>query len=140
MKKINIFLDDIRFPNMSHNKTKGLGDSFSHEDNWVIVRDYFTLKHVIDTRFNEIKLISFDHDLACYLDGIEYTGKDAMDYLIDFCINNNVKLPDWYVHSDNTIGRNNIIQSALGYMKNIEMIDIYNFRYYNKGFINNRFI
>lgn len=137
---MNVYLDDIRFPNMSHNETKGLGVDFSHTDKWVIVRDYFMFIDLINKRFNDIKLISFDHDLACYLDGVEYTGKDAMDYLINYCVDNDKKLPDWYVHSDNTIGRNNIIQLALGYMKNIENIDISNFRYYNKGFINQKFV
>jgi hypothetical protein len=137
---MNIFLDDIRVPSMSHNEIKGLGTNYSNSKNWVISRDYFDFCKLIDNHFNDIELISFDHDLACYLDGVEYTGKDAMEYLINYCVDNDKSLPNWYVHSDNTIGRDNIIKLALGYMKNIEKIDISSFRYYNKGFVNGRFI
>ena len=137
---MNIYLDDIRIPKMSHNETKGLGINYSSSDNWVIVRDYFSFCELIKHKFDEIKLISFDHDLACYLNDIEYTGKDAMEYLINYCVDNNKPLPNWYVHSDNTVGRNNIIQLALGFIKNIENVDISTYRYYNKGFINGEFI
>ena len=88
---INIFLDDIRIPSMSHNVGKGLGVDYSDKDKWIIVRDYFDFIDLVDKHFGEISLISFDHDLACYKDGVEYTGKSAVDYLIDYCLDNNKK-------------------------------------------------
>ena len=135
---INIFLDDIRIPSMSHNVSKGLGMDYSNKDKWVIVRDYFDFIDLVDKHFDEIDLISFDHDLACYKDGVEYTGKSAVDYLIDYCLDNNKKFPDWYAHTDNTSGKRNIIGAILNYINKVEGKDITNFRYYHNGIVNNK--
>lgn len=133
---INLFLDDKRVPSMSHNSIKGLGDKLS----WVIVRDYFEFVNFLTDNFNDINIISFDHDLACYKDGVEFTGKTAADFLINYCLDNDKKIPDWYVHSDNTSGKNNIIGVMLNYLKNVEGVDVSNFRYYHNGIINNLFV
>ena len=133
-----IFLDDIRIPSMSHNVDKGLGMDYSNKDKWVIVRDYFEFIDLLDKNFDEIDLISFDHDLACYKDGVEYTGKSAVDYLIDYCLDNNKKFPDWYAHTDNTSGKRNIIGAILNYINKVEGKDITNFRYYHNGIVNNK--
>lgn len=135
---MNIFLDDIRIPSMSHNVSKGLGVEYSNKDKWVIVRDYFDFIDLVDKHFDEIDLISFDHDLACYKDGVEYTGKSAVDYLIDYCLDNNKKFPDWYAHTDNTSGKRNIIGAILNYINKVEGKDITNFRYYHNGIVNNK--
>jgi hypothetical protein len=144
MKEINLYLDDKRVPNMSHNKDKGLGVAFSDESKWVIVRDYFEFVDLINNSFDKIKLISFDHDLACFkkIHGIreEYTGKTAADYLVNFCLDNNKKLPDWYVHTDNTSGRGNIIGALINYLKVIENFDTSDFRYYHNGIVNKKMI
>lgn len=134
---MNIFLDDIRYPNMSHNKNKGLGVDFSTSDKWVIVRDYFEFIDLVKRKFDKIKLVSFDHDLACYKDGKEWTGKDASDFLINHCLDHDKEFPDWYVHSDNTSGKSNIIGSITNYLKVVENKDMSNFRYYNSGIVNN---
>lgn len=123
-------------PSMSHREGKGLGDEFSDLENWVIVRDYFEFKHVVDNHFDQIKLVSFDHDLACQENGIEYTGKTAADYLINYCLDRDKRFPNWYVHSDNTSGKANIIGTILSYMKNVEGRNFPNFRYFNNGIIN----
>ena len=133
-----IFLDDIRIPSMSHNVDKGLGMDYSNKDKWVIVRDYFDFIDLVDRHFDEIDLISFDHDLACYKDGVEFTGKSAVDYLIDYCLDNNKKFPDWYAHTDNTSGKRNIIGAILNYINKVEGKDITNFRYYHNGIVNNK--
>jgi hypothetical protein len=135
---MNIFLDDIRIPSMSHNVSKGLGVDYSNKDKWVIVRDYFDFIDLVDKNFDEIDLISFDHDIACYKDGVEYTGKSAVDYLIDYCLDNNKKFPDWYAHTDNTSGKRNIIGAILNYINKVEGKDITNFRYYHNGIVNNK--
>ena len=135
---MNIFLDDIRIPSMSHNVSKGLGVDYSDKDKWVIVRDYFDFVDLVDKHFDEIDLISFDHDLACYKDGVEYTGKSAVDYVIDYCLDHNKKFPDWYAHTDNTSGKRNIIGSVLNFVNKVEGKNITNFRYYNNGIINNK--
>jgi hypothetical protein len=141
---MNIFLDDKRVPNMSHNRDKGLGVAYSDESKWVIVRDYFEFVDLINKSFDKIKLISFDHDLACFkkIGGVreEYTGKTAADYLINFCLDNNKKFPGWYVHTDNTSGRGNIIGSITNYLKVIEGCDMSQFRYYHNGMFNKKLI
>jgi hypothetical protein len=135
---MNIFLDDIRIPSMSHNVSKGLGVDYSDKDKWVIVRDYFDFIDLVDKHFDEIDLISFDHDLACYKDGVEFTGKSAVDYLINYCLDNNKNFPNWYAHTDNTSGKRNIIGAVLNFLDKVEGKNITNFRYYNSGIINNK--
>ena len=44
----------------------------------------------------------------------EKTGYDCTKWLVNFCMDNNLKLPDYYSHSMNTVGRRNI----LGYLDN----------------------
>ena len=135
---MNIFLDDIRIPSMSHNVSKGLGVDYSDKDKWVIVRDYFDFIDLVDKHFDDIDLISFDHDLACYKDGVEFTGKSAVDYLINYCLDNNKNFPNWYAHTDNTSGKRNIIGAVLNFLDKVEGKNITNFRYYNNGIINNK--
>ena len=135
---MNIFLDDIRIPSMSHNVSKGLGVDYSDKDKWVIVRDYFDFVDLVDKHFDEIDLISFDHDLACYKDGIEYTGKSAVDYVINYCLDHNKQFPNWYAHTDNTSGKRNIIGAIINYLDKVEGKNITNFRYYNNGIVNNK--
>lgn len=135
---MNLFLDDIRMPSMSHREGKGLGPEYSDLESWTITRDYFEFVFVIDNHFDHIKLISLDHDLACVENGIEYTGKSATDYLINYCLDNGKRFPDWYVHSDNTSGKSNIIGAILSYLKNVESVDISSFKYFNNGMINHK--
>mgnify|MGYP005863958083 CR=1 FL=1 len=120
MEKINLYLDDIRTPDMSHNKNKGLGKDYSPMDKWVIKRDYFSFINFINENIENINLISFDHDIASYKDGREYTGKDAANYLIEICLNRKIKMPKWYVHSDNTVGGYNINNVLENYVKVVE--------------------
>ena len=131
---MKVFLDDLRVPKMSHTKGKGLGSAFQND--WVIARDYFQFVDLIDNHFDEIDLISFDHDLACYKDGEEFTGKTAVDYVVNYCLDHNKKFPNWYAHTDNTNGRQNIIGSVLNYLKVVEGVDTSKFRYFHKGIIN----
>jgi hypothetical protein len=141
---MNLYLDDKRVPNMSHNKEKGLGVAFSDESKWVIVRDYFEFVDLVNNSFDKVKLISFDHDSACFkkINGVleEFTGKSAVDFLINFCLDNNKKMPNWYVHTDNVSGRSNIIGAISNYLKIVEGKDMSNFRYYHNGIVNNQMI
>lgn len=135
---MNVFLDDIRVPSMSHKVSKGLGVDYSDKNKWVIVRDYFDFVDLVDKHFDEIDLISFDHDLACYKHGVEYTGKSAVDYVINYCLDYNKEFPNWYAHTDNTSGKRNIIGAVLNYINKVEGKDITNFRYYHNGIVNNK--
>lgn len=139
---MKLFLDDLRTVDMSHNQNKGLGVI----DDFVIVRNDIDFYQIVDSNFNDIELVSFDHDLACFKgswmvgDGHEFTGKTACQYLIDKCLEYNTKFPDWYVHTDNTKGKENIIGLILHYMKDIDNIDISDYRYYHRGYINKKFV
>lgn len=133
---MNIYLDDKRTPNMTHDTGKGLGHSYSFENKWVIVRDYFEFIDIIENNFDQIDLISFDHDLACFKNGQEFTGKTAVDYLINYCLDHNKKFPNWYVHTNNPGGRQNIIGIILSFLKKVEGLDVYKFRHYHSGIIN----
>ena len=138
---MNLFLDDIRTPSMAHNASKGLGLDYSPTENWVIARDYFEFVEIVNKYFYEIELVSFDNDLACVdSDEREWTAKDAADYLINYCLDHQTHFPDWYAHTDNTAGRQNIIGSIKGYLKSIEDKDLSDFRYYHNGIVNGKFV
>jgi len=129
-----IFLDDIRIsPRVVHNSDRGLGKEFGNSKNWTIVRNYQDFISVVKNNFDKIQFISFDHDIDSWdVSGNELTGKDAADWLVNYCIDNNKILPDWFVHLDNTSGNKNIRQLFINYMFRIEkriskMDDAYGF-------------
>lgn len=47
--------------------------------------------------------ISFDHDL-----GLEESGYDCAKWLVEFCMDQKRILPDFSVHSQNPVGKENI--------------------------------
>lgn len=49
-------------------------------------------------------LISFDNDLG--IGNVE--GYDCAKWLVNYCLDNNTALPQWYVHSANPVARENI--------------------------------
>jgi hypothetical protein len=137
---MNIFLDDIRSAKMAHSSYKGLGTAYSKDSDWTIVRTYDDFVDVVNAKFDDIDLISFDHDLACFdADGNEMTGKNAVDYAIGYCLDNGKPFPkSWYVHSDNTSGRQNIIGAIINYLDKVEGIKHNDFRAYHKGVLHGR--
>ena len=134
---MNIFLDDIRTPKMTHNESKGLGLAYSDASMWTVARTYDEFVDIVDRNFGSIDMISFDHDLACFdADGREMTGKNAADYVINRCLDEGVDFPvDWYVHSDNTSGRQNIVGAILNYLDKVEGKDISGVRKDAKGIV-----
>lgn len=132
---MNIFLDDERDPKY----VKTMMSGFYPQD-WIIARNYFEFCKLVDEHLEEIKLVSFDHDIASYDEsGKEWTGKDAADYLINKCLDSGRIFPSWFVHTSNTSGRPNIIGAILNYLKYIENQKI-DWRYYHSGIINGRAI
>jgi hypothetical protein len=146
-----VFLDDQReSPIVVHNNKRGLGLDFGKSNKWIYARNYDEFVDLVSSNFDQIELISFDHDIYSWeyvedingdLKPIEKTGKDAAQFVVDFCMDNNKKLPDWFVHSDNTNGNKNIRILLLNYMFRIEnriprMVD--SFGYVNGIMINNR--
>lgn len=56
--------------------------------------------------------ISFDHDL-----GEGKTGYDCAKWLVEYCLDNNLSLPEYDSHSQNPIGKENILTLLGNYKK-----------------------
>lgn len=115
---MKLFLDDIRVPYDVFKAT--INPIFENNEDWAVVRDYHQFVNYI-TKFGLPDFISFDHDLSYdhYLEenqsDIEYvklnekTGYDASKWLVNYCVENELQLPKFYVHSANPVGKQNII-------------------------------
>ena len=100
MKKL-LWLDDLRDPivflDQEYFKT--------HLVKWVKSYDGFVEYIKVN---NLPDIISFDHDLGINDDGTEKNGKDCANFLIEYCMDNNLPLPQYKVHSANPVGLKNI--------------------------------
>jgi len=127
----NLFLDDMRLPYRDCNYTN---NPIYKDLHWLVVINYEQFVGTIEKYYN-LKgilpnIISFDHDLADVHYGVqdhldddyydlcevqdEKTGYHCAKWLVNFCMDNDLKLPEYYAHSMNTVGRRNI----LGYLNN----------------------
>lgn len=90
--------------------------------NWTIVRSYKEFVEII-TKNGLPKFITFDHDLADehykhgrvseytkfdYDQVKEKTGFHAAKWLVEYCLDKNLPLPDFAVHTKNPCGEENI--------------------------------
>lgn len=82
----HLFLDDLRV----------VPNGFSGVKSYLEFTD-FILKNGLP------EFISFDHDL-----GEEKTGYDCAKWLVEYCMNNKFPLPEFFVHSQNPVGKENI--------------------------------
>lgn len=106
-----LFLDDIRYPLDAYHYTEQ--DMFLRED-WHVVRNYAQfVSRILEKGLPE--MISFDHDLADehYLEQdsqeyVEKTGYDCAKWLIEYCMDHDAELPEFYCHSMNPVGKENI--------------------------------
>ncbi|MDQ1094990.1 MULTISPECIES: cyclic-phosphate processing receiver domain-containing protein [Chryseobacterium] len=121
MTKRLLFLDDIRYPFEVYHYTQN--DIFRRKD-WYIVRNYeqFTGR-ILEQGLPE--MISFDHDLADehYLktgsqEFVEKAGYDCAKWLVEYCMDHLLDLPEFYCHSLNPVGKENI-ESLLNNFKRI---------------------
>lgn len=89
----NLFIDDERFPPVQLRDRRMWVTVRSSEEAMQFVRD-----HGIPN------FISFDHDL-----GGDDTAMKFLHAFIEYCMDNNTQFPrEYYVHSQNPIGRDNI--------------------------------
>lgn len=100
-----LFLDDERMP--------------VNPAEWIIVRSFEeACKYVIDNGFPYY--VSFDHDL-----GTDKTGYDFAKFLIECDLNKNWldNCPnfDYFVHSQNPVGKSNIVNLLDNYLKKREI-------------------
>lgn len=120
-----LFLDDIREPEQAFKYTK---EKMFIEKNWDVVRNYDEFVAYIETN-GLPNFISFDHDLADthytpeeYWDDYEKskvwqesqihkekTGYECAKWLVDYCMDNKLRCPDFYCHSMNPVGKDKIV-------------------------------
>lgn len=109
-----LFLDDERFPKDVISWMKN--DNLYLKNYWIIIRDFDEFTISVDMNyvaFNDFpKVISFDHDLG---DG--KTGFDCAKWLIEYCMDKNLELPTFYVHSMNPVGKENIEKLLMNFRK-----------------------
>lgn len=106
---IGIFLDDERNP---------------EDVTWIKYPkdiEWYVLRRMCDFQFSvmmieEPFIVSFDHDLQDFTNGVEHTGYDCVKWLVDYCIEHNKDLPICFFHTKNPIGLTNM----LSYMYNAE--------------------
>jgi len=84
--KVNLYLDDLR----------PTPEGFERVYNFEEFVAFISQNGMPD-------FISFDHDL-----GLEKTGFDCAKWLVEYCLDNQVSLPDFAVHSQNPVGKENI--------------------------------
>lgn len=130
----NLFLDDIRHP---HDAYPYMKDTKYLQLKWIIVRSYDEFVKYI-TKNGVPSLVSFDHDLADehyfsnnqpwsiensidYFSYKEKTGYECAKWLCDYCLNNNIKLPETLVHSFNQTGSNNIKHYIRNFKKHTKL-------------------
>lgn len=134
-----LWLDDIRNPFINEEK-KVPNNIHDWNINWVLNYEQFVKWIEI---FGLPDAISFDHDLAdehyipeYFWDNYkeskkfqkwreqsyqEKTGMDCAKWLVNYCLDNNKKLPEFYVHSANPVGANNIIFLLNNFLKVVGM-------------------
>lgn len=104
-----LFLDDLRLPHecMTYMERR-INNADLYLQEWIIVRSFLEFENWI--RINGLpELISFDHDLGANSAGeIFPSGMDCAKWLINYCLDNNKKLPLFVIHSLNPVGRKNI--------------------------------
>lgn len=122
----NLYLDDVRQPYQSgdYMYPVDIRKIYRLED-WIIVRSYKEFIAKIENDGLPLK-VSFDHDLAdvhydpdTYRESFEYheeTGYDCAKWMCNYCLENGLPVPEYYCHSQNPTGKDNI----LGILKNYE--------------------
>ena len=112
MPRIVIFLDDFRKPNKYVNMNiNRVYQAYSY-------KDFVYLLNKLYNKYNRIDEIWFDHDLGDVNDG---TGYDCAKYLVQFCEDNNIKLPEYHIQSANQVGKLNIDSYLKSYIKSLNI-------------------
>lgn len=109
----NLFIDDERFPP---------DDGRS----WQVARNKEQVLQLLRIFGEMPTFISFDHDLG----DEEPTGYDIAKYLVDLDLDGHLYFDvtnfNFYVHSQNPVGKQNIEKYLGGYLKMIREIDVDN--------------
>lgn len=124
MNKYNLFLDDLRPLSAVNLQTQRYPGYWKTATNY---NEFCTAVVCIVKETGQLpQFISFDHDLAIehYVaemfdkNSVEYnkkyetfkekTGMDCAKWLVEFCLDNNLPMCDFQVHSMNPVGKKNI--------------------------------
>lgn len=118
-QKTLLWLDDLRDPFSKLSWVEMYAPEYSGRDDVKIVwvKNYDEFVDYIKTN-GLPNTIAFDHDL-----GEEKTGYDVAKWLVEYCIDNRLKIPEWKIQSANLTGRINIDKLLKNY---IEFKDRYN--------------
>lgn len=137
-KEYNLFLDDD--PNRIPHTLSWIKLPLVE---WVIVRNYDDFVATI-LRDGVPERISFDHDLGdtayqefhrminsdkkiIYENITEKTGFHAAQWLANYCVDQNIQIPQYYIHTLNPVGAANIfsiLESARGYLAKFTIPDL----------------
>lgn len=135
--KKRLFLDDFRTPSQCGYMVYRVGMDRATEYllDWDVVKSYDQFIAWINKN-GLPDLISFDHDLmdvhygtsALQIDAMDYsslekTGYHCAKFLIDYCISKRLPLPEYLVHSMNTVGTENIISVLESFKKSQKTLD-----------------
>lgn len=110
-----VFIDDIRDPSWVY--------GFGTDSQWVVVRSGFEFTKWVETN-GLPKVISYDHDLG----GVDENGNevdpatvpsgmDCAHYVVNYCLDHNVPLPECRIHTANSVGRDNLMGLLEGFAK-----------------------
>jgi hypothetical protein len=122
-----LFLDDYRAPQdcLKYMHTRIGSENLVYQAHWEVVKNYPEFVKWIEKN-GLPTVISFDHDLAdghyhanmqqgelnyqgnSFDDDYNKTGYHCAKWLIDYCLDNDKKLPRCIVHSMNPVGTENI--------------------------------
>ena len=122
MSKKILWLDDYRNPNDWIDYIKLVYPRIVKEPNVIIwVKSYNEFVEYI-TNYGLPDAIGFDHNLADEGPN-EKTGYDAAKFLVEYCLENNVDLPEFDSQSTNPAGRENIINLLNNFKRYVQRKD-----------------
>jgi hypothetical protein len=101
MNRYGIFLDDERWPEQVS------WVQLPSDAKWTTPRMHLDFKWLISESGEPFPdVISFDHDLG---ENTE-TGYDCLKWLIEYCMEKRINLPECHFHTMNPVGRQNMKQ------------------------------
>jgi hypothetical protein len=139
MNKTLLWLDDLRNPtdNIWNNWIARQGvNPTDYDITWVKNYDDFT-DWIVNNGLPDV--VCFDHDLGQDIAIERYTtggmtktqakklkkletmsGFDATKWMVNYCMDNDLRLPDWYIQSANPVGAENIKSYLQSFVKSYQ--------------------
>src|SRR6056300_262203 len=139
MNRTLLWLDDLRNPtdNIWNNWIARQGvNPTDHDITWVKNYDDFT-DWIVNNGLPDV--VCFDHDLGQDIAIERYTtggmsktqakklkkletmsGFDATKWMVNYCMDNDLRLPNWYIQSANPVGAENIKSYLQSFVKSYQ--------------------